>query len=322
MAAAVGGVVLGLALIVGLATYSGTRGHRHVASHRPTAAAQPIATVAEGHLSVAQTIGLGAPARGVAVGPSGAVWASLPSGEKIVRLGPDGRVRSFPGIANGGPITATNGGAWIAQPDGDAVKLDPDGHVVAHVALPAQPVAVAADVDGSSAWFADTSGGIAHVGSDGASSPTVAAHVSPAATNLWVGEPNWVWAVNGSLVRVSPDGSGSQAFDAGSGATAVTVNQGIWVAHGDGTVTRFNPQTGHVVATLRTPGALSAVAAREGSPFVWGISSSTRSLYEIATSGPQIVGVVRFSSPPTGVAVTHLGVWVTTAGGSLIRIQR
>ncbi len=322
MAAAVGGVVLGLALLVGLATYSGTRGHRHIASRPPTPAAQPIATVAAGHLSVGQTIALGAPAGGVAVGPSGAAWASVPGRETIVRLGPDGRVRSFPGIANGGPITATNGGAWIAQPAGDAIKLTPDGHIDAHVALPGQPVAVAADVDGSSAWVADSSGGIAHVASTGASSPTVAVHVSPAATNLWVGEPNWVWGVNGSLVRVSPDGSGSQTFDAGPGATAVTVDQGVWVAHGDGTVTRFDPQLGHVVATMRTPGALSGIAAREGSPYVWAISSAARSLYEIGLAGPQVVRVVRFSSPPTGVAVTHLGVWVTTAGGSLIRINR
>ena len=321
--AAVGGALLGLALLVALGTYSGTsRSARHVASRPRTPAAQPIATVAEGHLSVGQTIGLGAPARGVAVGPSGAVWASVPSRGQIVRLDPGGRVRSFAGIANGGPITATNGGAWIAQPAGVAIKLAPDGHIAARVALPGQPVAVAADVDGSSAWFADASGGIAHVASSGASSPTVTAHVSPAVTSLWVGEPNWVWAVNGSLVRVSPDGSGSQPFDAGPRATAVTVDQGVWVAHGDGTLTRFDPRVGHVVATLRTPGELSAIAAREASPYVWAISSATRSLYQIALAGPQVVGVVRFSSPPTGVAVTHLGVWVTTAGGSLIRIQR
>jgi hypothetical protein len=250
------------------------------------------------------------------------VWVSLPSRNEIIRLGSDGRVGSFPGIANGGPITAGNGGAWIVQPAGDAIKVNPGGHVAERVALSGQPVAVAPDVDGSSAWVADASGAITHVGAGDPSNPTAVSHVSPSPTGLAVGEPNWVWGVNGGLVRVSPDGAGSQTFDAGSGATSVTVNQGIWVAHGDGTVTRFNPRAGHLVATVRTPGALSGIAAREGSPYVWAISPSARSLYQLSLAGPQIAGVVRFSSPPTGVAVTHLGVWVTTAGGSLIRIQR
>jgi Protein kinase domain len=325
IAAAVCAAVVGVALIVALATYSATSrtgAGRHVARRSAIATGQPIATVAEGHLSVAQKLSLGAPARGVAVGPSGAVWVSLPSRNEIIRLDPDGHLGSFAGIANGGPITAGNGGAWIAQAAGDAIKVAPDGNVAARVALSGQPVAIAPDVDGSSAWVADASGAITRVGTGDASNPTVVAHVSPAPTGLAVGEPNWVWGVNGGFVRVSPNGSGSQTFDAGAGATAVTVNQGIWVAHGDGTVTRFDPQAGHPVATVRTPGALSGIAAREASPYVWAISSSRRSLYELSLAGPQIVGVVRFSSPPTGVAVTHLGVWVTTAGGSLIRIQR
>jgi Protein kinase domain len=325
IAAAVCAAVVAVALIVALATYSATSrtgAGRHVARRSTTATGQPIATVAEGHLSVAQKLSLGAPARGVAVGPSGAVWVSLPSRNEIIRLDPDGHLGSFAGIPNGGPITAGNGGAWIAQPAGDAIKVTPDGNVAERVAVSGQPVAVAPDVDGSSAWVADASGAITHIGAGDPSNPTVVAHVSPAPTGLAVGEPNWVWGVNGGFVRVSPDGSGSQTFDAGGGANAVTVNQGIWVAHGDGTVTRFDPQVGHLVATVRTPGALSGIAAREGSPYVWAISSSARSLYELSLAGPQIVGVVRFSSPPTGVAVTHLGVWVTTAGGSLVRIQR
>lgn len=325
IATAVCGVAVGAALLVALATYSATSSTgagRHVARRSATATAQPLATVAEGHLSVAQKLSLGAPARGVAVGPSGAAWVSLPSRNEIIRLDPDGRVGSFPGIANGGPIAAGNGGAWIAQPAGDAIKVTPDGHVAQRVALSGQPVAVASDVDGSSAWVADASGAITHVGTGDPSNSTVVSHVSPAPTGLAVGEPNWVWGVNGGFVRVSPNGSGSRTLDAGSGATAVTVNQGIWVAHGNGTVTRFDPRAGHLVATVRTPGALSGIAARGGSPYVWAISSSARSLYELSLAGPQIVGVVRFTSSPTGVAVTHLGVWVTTAGGSLIRIQR
>ena len=73
---------------------------------------------------------------------------------------------------------------------------------------------------------------------------------------------------------------------------------------------------------MKTPVPLSQIAAREASPLVWALSGRARSLYEIAVDAPRIVGVVRFTSQPTGVAVTHLGVWVTTADGWLIRIKR
>ena len=80
--------------------------------------------------------------------------------------------------------------------------------------------------------------------------------------------------------------------------------------------------TNDIAAVVRTSAPLSRIAAREASPLVWALSGGARSLYEIAVVDPRIVGVVRFTSRPTGVAVTHRGVWVTTAGGWLIRIKR
>ena len=125
-------------------------------------------------------------------------------------------------------------------------------------------------------------------------------------------------------MRTDPKNLQSRTFGVGTGAVGVTINHGIWTAHTDGTVTRFDPRPSRedIAAVVRTPAPLSQIAAREASPLVWALSASARSLYEIAVNDARIVGVVRFTAQPTGVAVTHLGVWVTTAGGWLIRIKR
>jgi hypothetical protein len=130
--------------------------------------------------------------------------------------------------------------------------------------------------------------------------------------------------VDGSLVRTDPATLQSHTLAVGPGAVDVTVNGGIWMAHTSGRVTRFDPRPGHeeIAADVMTPAPLSRIAAREGAPLVWAISGKGRSLYEIAVVDPRIVGAVRFTSPPTGVAITHRGVWVSTADGWLIRVKR
>jgi hypothetical protein len=278
------------------------------------------ATVVRGRLAVAQRLDLGAAAGGLVVTPASDAWVSVPARNVVVEVPVSGPIRTFGSIPAPGPLVAGSAGVWVTLPGSHAVALLAGGHLGGRVALPGRPVAIALDARGRSAWVADTSGAISRVGGG---SP-LSTHISPAATSVAVGEPNWVWAANGSLVRVSPAGRGARTFAVGAGAIAVSVNQGIWTAHADGLVTRFDPRPSHtrVIAHITAPAPLSGIAAREGSSFVWAISTSARTLYEIAVAHPRVVGMVRFASPPTDVAVTHLGVWVTTASGSMIRIQR
>jgi serine/threonine-protein kinase len=321
VAGLVAAAALTVALVVALATYSaGPRGaSRGLAVATPTA---DVATVNQGHLSIGRTIHLGSPAGGLSVPQSGLVWASLPAQSGIVELPPDQQPMTFGGIPDPGPLAAGSSGVWVTLSGGNAVARWADGQLRDRVSLPGRPAAIALDPQGSSAWVADATGGISHVVGGGASPATT--RISPPATGLGVGEPDWIWAVNGSLVRIDPHDLNLQTFNGGQGAVGIAVNQGIWLAHTDGTLTRFDPRAGHLqsAVALTAPAPLTGIAAREGSPFVWAISASARSLYEITVAPAQIVGTVRFTTAPTNVAVTHLGVWVTTAGGSLIRIQR
>jgi hypothetical protein len=292
------------------------------------APAHPLATVALGHLRVSREIRLGAAADGLSVTPSGVVWASLPGRSALVKVAPNQSPVVFGAIDDAGPIAVGPAGVWVTDRGASSVALFAGGRLGHRTQLPGRPVAIALDQRDGSAWVADSAGGISHVGPRSGSTPVGArlatTHISPPATGIAVGEPNWVWAVDGSLVRTDPATLQSHTLAVGPGAVDVTVNGGIWMAHTSGRVTRFDPRPGHeeIAADVMTPAPLSRIAAREGAPLVWAISGKGRSLYEIAVVDPRIVGAVRFTSPPTGVAITHRGVWVSTADGWLIRVKR
>ena len=328
-------VVPALVLIVALATYGGPRRHARGQVHTKSstvparvAPGQSLAAIVRGHLSVGREIRLDAAADGLAVTRSDVAWVSLPARGELVAIALNRPPVAFSGINDPGPLAAGAAGIWVGNRAANTVALFAGHRLSNSVALPGRPVAIGVDQTDGSAWVADDAGGLSHVAVRGGSNPVGArlatAHLSPSATGIAVGEPNWVWAVDGRLVRADPVRLQSRSFAVAPGAVGVTVNQGIWTAHTDGIVTRFDPRPGHedIAAVVRTPAPLSWIAAREASPLVWALSGRERSLYEIAVVDPRIVGVVRFTSRPTGVAVTHRGVWVTTADGWLIRIKR
>lgn len=326
---AVAATVVAAVLLVALATYDGaSRG----SSTRPARVRQmsaiapvtrgPIAMVTRGHLRIARRVNLGSPASGLSVSPMGFVWASVPAKNDLVEVRPNQPPMVFSGIPDPGPIAAGSSGVWVTLSGQKAVARWAAGQLRGRVTLSGRPVAIVLGLHQHAVWAADSSGAISHV-IDTTSSPA-ATRVSSAPVGLAVGEPNWIWAVDGSLVRIDPTDLSTQTFRVGADPVGVAVNQGIWVAHANGAITRFGPQPGQPqsVVALSVPTPLSGIAAHEGSSFVWAISRPARSLYEISIGQARVVGVVRFNSAPTHVAVTHLGVWVTTARGSLIRVER
>jgi hypothetical protein len=209
----------------------------------------------------------------------------------------------------------------LAQFNGDT------GAQVHAAKLAGIPAAVAADRQDSSAWVADSSGAIVHVAVGGKVIGTPA-HSDPAAVGLAWGE-GWLWAVNGAdngLVRVSLNATSStKAFSTGARPVAVALDQGVWTAHANGHLTRFNPQPDQlrVNADISVSDAgLDGVAATDPSPFVWAISRSARTLYRVTNaSQPAVTGTVVFGSPPVALAVAANSVWVATQNGRVVEIR-
>jgi Protein kinase domain len=305
-----------------IAALSGTGGHSGT-----TGAAAPIKIQGSG-LVQGRTVGLGSRPGSISIGPHN-VWISLPELGEIVRLNPiTGLRRSI--AAAGGPSAIAVGfrAVWVAEPASlSLAQFNGDsGAQVAVARLPGSPTAIALDQNDSSAWVADLSGAISHVGLGGAviGKP---AHIDPAAMSIGWGE-GWLWAVNGAdngLVRVSLGTDGlSTAYPAGPRPVAVAFDQGVWTAHASGDVTRFDPRPGHlkVNASVTIAPELDAIAATDPSPFVWAISKSAMTLYRVTnTSTPAVTGSVTFGSPPVALAVDAHSAWVATEDGNVTQIR-
>ena len=279
-------------------------------------------------LSEGHTIALSDTPGSISIGSEN-IWISLPGLGQLVRFNPlTGRRRSFP--ASGGPsaLAAGSKALWVAEAHSRALaQFNGDsGERVAVTGVPGTPTAVVVDQNDSSGWVADSSGEISHVNLGGGVTGTPP-HISPAANSLAWGE-GWVWATNGAddgLVRVSRGAAGSsRAFSTGPHAVAVALNQGVWVAHSDGHVTRFDSRSGRlrVNADVTVPAPLDSIAATEKSQFVWVISKSARTLYRITnTSKPAVTGTVSFPSAPLALAAAGGSVWVATRDAKVVEIR-
>lgn len=280
-------------------------------------------------LTEGRTITLSSTPSSISVGTRN-LWISLSSRDELVRSNlSTGAQQSFPAAGNPTAIVAGSAALWVAQPASRSLaQFNGDTGAQVHAAkLPGSPIAVALDQQDSSAWVADSSGAISHAALGGTVIGTPA-HSDPAATSLASGE-GFVWAANGAdngLIRVSPgtDGS-SSAFLTGPGPVAVALDQGVWTAHANGNLTRFDPRPGHlrINADINvSPAGLNGIAATDPSPFVWAISKSTRTLYRVTnTSQPAVTGTVVFHSPPVALALEANSVWVATQAGGVVQIR-
>jgi len=279
-------------------------------------------------LRAGRTIALPGAPGSISVG-SRNVWISLPGSGELLRFNPlTGRRQGFPASGRPTAITAGFSALWVADTHAQSLaQFNGDSGVqVASSSLAGTPTAVAVDQKDSSAWVADSSGAISHIALGGAMIGTPA-HITPAATSLAWGE-GWLWATNGAdngLVRVSLGTTGSStAYATGPRPIAVALDQGVWTAHADGHVTRFDPRFDQlrVNANIRVASQLDSIAATERSPFVWAISRTSMTLYQITnTTNPAVTGTVVFTSPPIALAAAPHSVWVATQHGKVIQIR-
>ena len=108
-----------------------------------------------------------------------------------------------------------------------------------------------------------------------------------------------------------------------SGAVDVAVGRdAIWVS-GFGRMTRLDPSTDQVVATVKTPGTEDYSHVAVGLGAVW-VTSDGGTLYRIDPNSNRVVATILVGGPSVGVATGGGYVWVTrpTAGiGELIRVD-
>ncbi len=278
-------------------------------------------------LTELHTVSLGSVAGGVTVGQQGELWVSLPDRGSVARISADGAVTKLSLGDHPGQIASGPAGIWVGGSSrGALVRLDEQtGRVLATSSLHATPSALTVNRDDGSAWAADSTGSVVHIALDGGVSGNPA-HLTPPVLGLGWGE-GWVWAVNGTttgLVRVSQDGSGgTSTFDTRPEPVSITFSRGIWTAHANGSVTRFDPRPSHLRVNTEVPVApsLRQISAVEAQPSVWAISQRSHMLYRISTQpNAPITGTAALASSPVGLAVGETSVWVATADGNITQI--
>jgi hypothetical protein len=287
-----------------------------------------IESIHGGGIARVASFDLGSPAGSLstAVTGGGGIWLSLPDRGEIARIETSTESKLvYPVGGRPTHLAAVAEGAWVAGSGAGPLARFRGADAVAKPSLASEPVALAANRTDGSVWAAEANGAVSHVAPNGATSG--AGVLTPAPLAMGFGE-GALWAVNGAaqgLVRIDPAAGAPTAFSVGAHPVSLTFDQGVWIANGDGQVTRFNPQPNklNVNATLTTGAPeLDAIAAVENHPSVWAISKQARTLYRISNEHmPAVTGTVVFASAPVALAAGNRFIWVATEDGRLIQLS-
>ena len=323
----VGLIVAAVVIASGGSTPASRKSSGSTPGSRPSAANGEV-TSSSGGIAASAPVKLAAPTGSISVDDSrNFVWVSLPTNSQLLRISTltgSRRLFTVGGRPTGVASVPYGGGVWVIGSRFGSLALlsEQSAQLMTPTKLALMQIGLATEPLSQSAWTFNANGVVSHF--DRAGSLVAQVAVTPPPLAIAAGEREAGWAVNGtSLVRVSPSQDNVARFDTGAGPVAVALDQGVWTAHSNGDVTRFNPRTLRVnAAPVQVGSALSLISAVEGAPSVWATSYSSRTIYRVSnTSQPGLEGQVTFRTPPIAIAADLGGVWVATADGYLVRLR-
>lgn len=315
----------------------GTAGHLRPAtrpSSRPTAhsqAAGSSASPVKGSGLVGKVLAqvrVGAYPDGI-LAAFGSLWtANLYSGS-VSRIDPAVRQATATISVPKGPISllAADGAIWVADYDAAAVtRIDPaTNRVNDRIRVGPKPVSLL--VAHGKLW-------VFNQGDDTAS--VIDPRTVRVVRTLRIRVAAGFASVHGGLLWVPDFQGGSRkviAVDPATGRTIraaevgsmpVQVGFGLgsgWTGNGpDDTVTRFNPQTGAVQHTIRTPADAGGLLVAGSA--VWIASYLADTLTRINPETNSVIGTLALSSEPNDIAALDGYLWVTESGGNEVAVIR
>lgn len=259
----------------------------------------------------------------------GVMWVSDLNGNRVVRLdtASGGQLADVP--VPGGPLTvvADADRVWVASYDGSAVtRLNAaSGAKEAVVATPsAKPCGLA--IDGDRLWVFDQSdgaGGVTGVTGEALTRVTQPAHAGFAGAGfgaVWV--PDFTGATD-TVTRVDPVTHGTLNMSVGhQPIMALPAGDSVWVSNSvDATVSRLDPATGAVRATIPVPGGQTAGLAFAGG-LVWVASYRGSLVAAIDPITNTVLGTVAVPGRAENLAVDPDGMlWVTQSSGTVTELE-
>jgi DNA-binding SARP family transcriptional activator/streptogramin lyase len=242
-----------------------------------------VTEIDPGDLHVVQTIGLGAAATDL-VEAAGQIWVATGSDDTVIRIdarsgGVLGTIHVPPDFQSSAYTIATGSGAvWLGS-GGDIYKIDPTEHTTAgrfHYAGGINSLAFG----GGSVWAASSAETVVRMSaatlrSTGeASLGVIPTAIAIGAGSIWVAAPApsgvhaSVWRLDPVTARVTQTTTLGRVVGFPPTLEIAFGEGAVWVASYDvGTITRLDPVTGNIVATIPIGGHPSGIAV--GAKRVW-----------------------------------------------------
>lgn len=256
------------------------------------------------------------------------LWATDLSGNRVVRVNAvSGKLLSPVSVPDGPLSVVPDGtGVWVASYQGNSVRhIDAAGDVTATVTTPSSaPCGLA--IVGPLLWIVDQSDGKGVVVSttDGSvrqhlTTGALAGFATAAFGSVWVGDFE---GTSGLVHRLPVQHTGpASTVKTGLGPIGLAAGDGsLWVTNAnDDSVSRIDPATDKVVATIDLPGA-TPTGVLVTSDGVWVAGYKTNALYRIDPATNTVLGSVTLPGPGQGIASVGGHIWVTVSTGDLVEI--
>jgi virginiamycin B lyase len=259
----------------------------------------------------------------------GSLWTANLNSGSVSRIDPASRRVTATIAVPPGPISllAADGAIWAAGYNGTTVsRIDPArDRVTATIRVGAKPVSLV--LARGSIWAfnqGDRTVSVVNLRSMKVTrtirTDVIAGFASAGAGLIWV--PDFQGASNEVLGLSPRTGQAIRKVRAGAQPVNVTFGSGSgWTGNGpDDTVTRFDPASGGVQHTIRTPADAGNVLA-DGRA-VWVTSYLGNELVQISAGTDSVVGAVSLGSEPNGIVTLDGYLWVTESGADEVAVVR
>jgi YVTN family beta-propeller protein len=227
-----------------------------------------------------------------------------------------------------GPAVDDNANVWVANTLDDTVsEVDPStSRVKATVGVGRRPVAVVAGA--KAIWALDRDGDVARIDPTSESVTATIAAGTPAADTAaaWIPSPSLaatgaaVWvaepATGDTITRIDPRGAVVATIHTGHIPLALAASADLaWVANQDGTLTRLDAASGHLLtrptgASRSSSSGHADLAVASGPSGIWVADAIGQVVRRIDPTSGRVVAAIRLGLRPAGLAVTATAVWV------------
>jgi YVTN family beta-propeller protein len=298
---------------------------RLITTVRLQSAAAPGATVAA-RASLGAQISVGGRPGAIATTP-GAIWVADITGGRLTEI--DTRSAAVVGSIDVGVsasyVAYGEGSLWVSDELANVVqRVDPQRRtIIATIPTAQGPYGIV--VAAGSVWVTHLSGVVSRIDpqSNGVIATIALARGGLAQRAAFGAGSIWVTAsADAAVYRIDPTTNAAVKIDVGEGPLGVAFgDSAVWIGHRDrndaGKVSKIDPQTNAVIATVDVDRAPNGIVVDRGS--VWVACQFADSVLQIDAATVRVIGQpIKVGKGPAGLAFADGALWVAQNGAGTV----